>query len=283
MFLPFLSTAEPTDAIFASSDALSPAKGDIIPHVDFSKVIMTPECPSMVRASNSEIVFVDDEDEAAPLERKEKNEVDDSTSSKKLRQPKCLFRVLEIWESLSKLIPSQLHLLLKWWAIFLLTWFSSQPRGFVIFASANPIYQIQDVSMAMTSIAAKVGRLSKTLIDQGFVTAKHGGIDKALKKLKEPDKWEEALKDEVLVEKALREQDQRVAAIMSAELKELRNFKENTKQEAVKATKKALAAPVTSDQCVKRFEHGVFICLRSNKFKPKLHFLPNHEAVLTRS
>uniref|UniRef100_A0A803NIZ5 Uncharacterized protein n=1 Tax=Cannabis sativa TaxID=3483 RepID=A0A803NIZ5_CANSA len=84
-------------------------------------------------------------------------------------------------------------------------------RRFASCASSNPIYQVQDMGLALTSITAEAGCLSKNLIDQGYVVAKHGGIWGMLKKVKEAGEQKETLHNDILVEKALKEREQKAA------------------------------------------------------------------------
>uniref|UniRef100_A0A803PAR1 Uncharacterized protein n=1 Tax=Cannabis sativa TaxID=3483 RepID=A0A803PAR1_CANSA len=80
--------------------------------------------------------------------------------------------------------------------------------------------------------------------------------------------------------KELHKTNLETTASMSVELYELREFWERTQKEAPKATREALLTPKTCKHCAKIFEDGVFMCWKSNKFEPHLHFMLDPEATM---
>uniref|UniRef100_A0A803QDX0 Uncharacterized protein n=1 Tax=Cannabis sativa TaxID=3483 RepID=A0A803QDX0_CANSA len=145
----------------------------------------------------------------------------------------------------------------------------------------------------------RAGHISKTLIDQGFIVLELGGMDGVLRKLGESENQMETLHNDTLdllnaqeeiqglmvklkTLEELHKTDLETVVSMSAELKELRKFWEQTQREATKGAGEALLTPVTYKHCVKHFEDGVFMCWKLNKFEPRLHFMPDPEDTVVR-
>ncbi|KAM6571072.1 hypothetical protein CsatA_015152 [Cannabis sativa] len=59
------------------------------------------------------------------------------------------------------------------------------PKRFAACASLNSIYQVQDLSHSLTVLAAEASRLSKNLINHGFVLSELGGMDEVIKILQD--------------------------------------------------------------------------------------------------
>ncbi|KAM6577630.1 hypothetical protein CsatB_029467 [Cannabis sativa] len=59
------------------------------------------------------------------------------------------------------------------------------PRRFAACASLNSIFQVQGLSHSLTVLAAEAGRLSKNIINHGFVLSDFGGMDEVKKILQD--------------------------------------------------------------------------------------------------
>uniref|UniRef100_A0A803QIV6 Uncharacterized protein n=1 Tax=Cannabis sativa TaxID=3483 RepID=A0A803QIV6_CANSA len=105
----------------------------------------------------------------------------------------------------------------------------------------------------------------------GFTVSELGAMDGVMRKLRESEDMMETLRNDT---------DSETTVSMSFELKELHEFREWTQKEAAKAGRDALFAPVICKNYEKRFEDGVFMCWKSNKFEPRLHFLPDPETTV---
>ncbi|XP_060972733.1 inactive protein RESTRICTED TEV MOVEMENT 2-like [Cannabis sativa] len=124
------------------------------------------------------------------------------------------------------------------------------PKRYASCASRNSIYQVQDIISVMAAITAETDRLSKTLIDHGYVMSEFGGIDEAMRIL--PDLsvkrraiQEEAARREALVEAKLQEEAKQREALAEAKLREEARQKEAEvearHQEALKVEGEAAA------------------------------------------
>uniref|UniRef100_A0A803NKC1 Uncharacterized protein n=1 Tax=Cannabis sativa TaxID=3483 RepID=A0A803NKC1_CANSA len=134
-------------------------------------------------------------------------------------------------------------------------------------ASSNHVYQIQDMSVTLTAIVVEAGHLSKTLIDHRFTMLEFGGMDEELiAKLKSLDE--------------LHQTNLEATTNLTVELKELHQFRDQTRKETAKAARDALLAPITCQHYEKHFDDGVFMCWKANNFEPRLPFYPNPKVVL---
>ncbi|KAM6571825.1 hypothetical protein CsatA_015905 [Cannabis sativa] len=224
------------------------------------------------------------------------------------------------------------------------------PKRFATCASLNSIFQVQDLCHSLTVLAAKAGRLSKNIINHGFVLSDFGDMNDVRKVLQDltaerqlyqeaaerreaaaKANEEEAKRREAQAEAMIRDEAQRrdrleaqhqeelraeseaaakakrelrearealdemVAkvrsleethqanlesrAALAAELKELRDFKEQTTK---KAKRVELLSPVSCGQCPKRFDDGVFMAWSTNDQNIKLTFYPKPEEMIAK-
>ncbi|XP_060960873.1 uncharacterized protein LOC133031402 [Cannabis sativa] len=85
----------------------------------------------------------------------------------------------------------------------------TEKKRYAAYASTNPVYQIQDMSVALTVIAIEVGCLSKTLIDHRFTMSEFGGTEEVMKCLRESKEQKKAIRDEAQRKEALMEKNHR--------------------------------------------------------------------------
>ncbi|XP_060961621.1 uncharacterized protein LOC133031883 [Cannabis sativa] len=123
------------------------------------------------------------------------------------------------------------------------------PKRFAACASLNSIFQVQDLSHSLTVLAAEAGRLSKNLINQGFVLSEFGGMDEVMKILqdltaerrtyREDAERQEALAKAKFEEEARRREAQAEAMIRDEALR--RDRLEAKHQEELRAEGEATA------------------------------------------
>uniref|UniRef100_A0A803Q7B8 Uncharacterized protein n=1 Tax=Cannabis sativa TaxID=3483 RepID=A0A803Q7B8_CANSA len=70
--------------------------------------------------------------------------------------------------------------------------------------------------------------------------------------------------------------------ILTVELKELREFWDQTHKEGTEAKRDALLASITCQHYEKRFDDRVFMCSKANNFEPRLPFYSNPKVVLAK-